>query len=130
MAKSKKKPAQSTNVNEPRLDLATVYAFIEASGKNGCKVEVERELRFHGSEMADGKSIFEIKRKCTPEDILSIVCCIGSIMALIFGLVNPKSPEKAFASVKEAKNAVERGDLDVNDDQTQGAAGPRLAGAG
>ena len=39
----------------------------------------ERELRFHGSEMADGKSIFEIKRKCTPEDIYSLFVALEAL---------------------------------------------------
>ena len=73
--------------------------------------------------MADGRSILKIKRKCSPEDILAIVCCLASMMALIFGLVNPKSPEQAFSSVKDAKNAAERGELDAKSEETQGAAG-------
>ena len=118
-----KKRRKSTGIGEPRLDLATVYGYIEAAGDNGCKIEVERELRFHGSEMAEGRSILEIKRKCSQEDVLAIVCNIASMMALIFGLVNPKSPEQAFSSVKDAKNAAERGELDARNEQTQGAAG-------
>ena len=107
----------------PRIDLPTFYGYIEANGKNGCTIIVERELRFHGSEHLDGVNFLKAKRKCTPEDILAIVCNIASIMALIFALVNPGTPKEALTSVKDAKNAAERGELDTQDEQTQGAAG-------
>ena len=87
-----------------RLDLPTLYSYIDARGKNGCSVQINRELRYHGSQHGP---VLGTKRDCGPEDKLATFLGIFSIITLILGLLNPLTPKEAYSTVKEARDQLQ-----------------------
>lgn len=103
-----------------RLDLPTLYSYIDARGKNGCSVQINRELRYHGSQHGP---VLGTKRDCGPEDKLATFLGIFSIITLILGLLNPLTPKEAYSTVKEARDQLQENKAPVNNETTTTAAG-------
>ena len=112
--------AAAGKIKALRLDLAIFYSYIDACGTNGCSIQINRELRYHGSTHGP---VMGTKRNCSPEDRLSAFLGLFSIITLTLGLVNPPVPMEAYNSVKDARNMIQEGNTPVVNDTTKEAGG-------